>query len=81
MRVLDVFINSKLTIVDHTDHLSDTCATSINALKMPRPHDLKEKHVIVSMTILTSLCPCCMHLRRGEGYTSAKRQDRIGSIG
>src|SRR6218665_2958998 len=57
MRVLGVFINSKLSMSDHLDHLLASCASSIHALRMLRAHGLREQqmHVVATMTTLASL--------------------------
>jgi len=47
MRVLGVFINSNLPIVDHIDHLLASCASSINALRTPMIRDLQDKQITI----------------------------------
>ena len=76
MRVLGVVLNSKLTMVDHLDHLLTTCASSVHALTMLRTHGLPQKplnivHFATTMASLRYASPAWW------GYTSANDRARI----
>jgi len=79
MRVLGVVLNSKLTMVDHLDHLLSTCASSVHALRMLRTHGLPQQqlNVVASATTMASLLYASP---AWWGYTSANDRARIDRL-
>src|SRR6218665_3480735 len=77
MRVLGVVLNSKLTMVDHLDHLLTT--SSVHALRMLRTHGLPQQQLNV-VAFATTMASLLYASPAWWGYTSANDRARIDRL-